>query len=104
MCFKYTLEVVDASEDDFAFEYFGSPLAIVDNFAVSADNDVSLVHDDLATPQLSSLLTPYGEISEALSKFETGTGSMKSASRPEDFFNLPDEVQLMMDYHNGMNG
>lgn len=90
-----------ASEDDFAYEFDGPPLAIVDDVAVSADNDVSLVDNGVATPHLSSLLTPYGDISVALSKFENGTGSVKSAARPEDFFHLPDQVQFMMEYHGG---
>ena len=81
LCFKYTLEVVKGSEDeDFEYEYDGPPLAIVDDIAISADYDVGLIDNGEPTPHLISLITPYGEISQAL--FEDGTGNAKSVNRP----------------------
>lgn len=83
LCFKYTLEVVKGSEDeDFEYEYDGPPLAIVDDIAISADYDIGLIDNGEPTPHLTSLITPYGEISQGLSKFEDGTGNAKSATRP----------------------
>lgn len=90
---KYTLEVVQ--NDEFDFEYDGPPLAIV-------DNDVGLVGEVTAIPELTSVLTPYNDLSVAVAKFETGAdGVVGLAARPEHYFCLSEQENGMRLFHNG---
>ena len=50
VCLKYTVEVVSETSDNYAYEYNGPLLAIVDNVNVSKDNDVGMVVDGITMP------------------------------------------------------
>ena len=98
----YILDMATRSDDeDFTYKYDGPPLAIADDVAISADHDVELIGvpvdnngdpDDISIPpqlavqNITSIITPFQDISNALSKFQEGVGNAKVASRPEDFF------------------
>ena len=90
---KYTLEVVQ--NDGFDFEYDGSPLAIV-------ENDVGLVGEVTAIPELTSVLTPYDNLPAAVAKFETGAGGVVGlTARPEHYFCLSEQENEMRVFRNG---
>ena len=100
VCLKYTVKVVSETSDDYAYEYDGPPLAIVDNVNMSKGNNVGMVIDGITMPQLTSLLTTYETLSTAISKFETAANvPKKTAVGPEHFFRLPDKAQRMKDFH-----
>lgn len=77
-----------SDHEDFVYEYDGPPLAIVDDIAVSADNDASLIGDSVTTPTISSLLAPYEDISLALSRFEQGIGERKTGGETRTVLQL----------------
>ena len=101
VCLKYTVEVLSGTSDNYAYEYNGPSLAIMENVNVSKDNDVDMVVDGITMPQLTSLLTTYKTLSTAISKFETAANMpKKTAVGPKHFFRLPDKAQRMKDFHN----
>lgn len=92
---KYTLHVV--SDDDFSYEYDGPPLGIVDDVAV-ADDDVGIIGDNTT---ISSLLRPYERMGETLMRTLDQVQGSANVSSPEHFFRLPEEMELLMTYHDG---